>query len=277
VRNVTFLVATAALAMPAVGSAQEHTFTGNVTVASDYRFRGISQTFAEGGEMGPALQGGFDYLHESGWYLGNWNSNVSGNQYPNGASIEMDFYGGWKQSFDDFGVDVGTIYYHYPGVRFSGLTSASGGTTRERVTNWELYAGASWRWLSVKYYYALTNYFGTSEDVAITLDSPDDASGPLARNGDTRGTQYLTASVAVPVLEKLTAKAGVGVTYVENYDDLDYVDYSVGLTYDLNGWLLGASFVGTNADDNHYFASSGAGRVKEIGKPSYVLTLGRTF
>src|SRR4051812_25230360 len=50
--------------------ASPHTFTGNVAVATDYRFRGISQTFKQ-----PAIQGGFDYSHSSGFYVGNWNSN----------------------------------------------------------------------------------------------------------------------------------------------------------------------------------------------------------
>ncbi len=94
----------------------EHTLTGNMAIVSDYRFRGISQTFGEGFfTVGPAIQGGIDYSHSSGLYLGNWNSNVSGNQYPNGSSIEMDFYGGWKHAWGDFGLDVGTIYYAYPG------------------------------------------------------------------------------------------------------------------------------------------------------------------
>ena len=104
----------------------EHTVTGNMTIATDYRFRGISQTFGEGFfTPGPAIQGGIDYSHSSGFYLGNWNSNISGNQYPNGSSIEMDFYGGWKGQWDDFGLDVGTIYYLYPGgTKLFGVDSA---------------------------------------------------------------------------------------------------------------------------------------------------------
>ncbi|HYY60861.1 MAG TPA: TorF family putative porin, partial [Burkholderiales bacterium] len=73
--------------------------TGNMTLVSEYRFRGIDQTFGK-----PAIQGGFDYAHSSGVYLGNWNSNVSsGAGYPHG-NIEMDFYGGYKRAFGDFGV-----------------------------------------------------------------------------------------------------------------------------------------------------------------------------
>jgi uncharacterized protein (TIGR02001 family) len=84
----------AALAVPAIVAAQTPApspVTGNLTIASDYRFRGISQTY-----KGPAIQGGVDYAHASGLYVGNWNSNVSSVMFAGGSAIEMDFYGGWK-------------------------------------------------------------------------------------------------------------------------------------------------------------------------------------
>src|ERR671931_1426565 len=79
--------------------------TGNITLASEYRFRGIDQTYGK-----PAIQGGFDYSHASGVYLGNWNSNVNQGAGYAGSSIEMDFYGGYKKAFGDVGLDVGAIY-----------------------------------------------------------------------------------------------------------------------------------------------------------------------
>src|SRR5690606_3470886 len=89
----------------------EHSFSGNFTVATDYRFRGISQTDKE-----PALQGGFDYEHSSGFYAGNWNSNIDF-----AKSIEMDFYTGYKWAINDnFGMDVGALYYYYPGAKRAG-------------------------------------------------------------------------------------------------------------------------------------------------------------
>src|ERR1051325_9664935 len=84
--------------------------TGNMTLGSDCRFRGISQTLGH-----PAIQGGFDYAHASGFYLGNWTLNVSSAAGYPGGNIEMDFYGGYKKAFGDFGLDVGAIYYYYPG------------------------------------------------------------------------------------------------------------------------------------------------------------------
>ena len=46
--------------------------TANVTVVNDYRYRGLTQS-----NFKPAIQGGFDYAHESGFYVGNWNSSIS--------------------------------------------------------------------------------------------------------------------------------------------------------------------------------------------------------
>src|SRR5215510_12807843 len=120
------MIAAAVLAAPIVAVAQQAAapapspVAGNMTLVSEYRFRGIDQTFGK-----PAIQGGFDYSHSSGIYLGNWNSNVSeGAGYP-GGNIEMDFYGGWKKAFGDFGVDVGAIYYYYPGTDAALLGAAN--------------------------------------------------------------------------------------------------------------------------------------------------------
>src|SRR3982750_919898 len=122
--------------------------TGNITLASEYRFRGIDQTAGK-----PAIQGGFDYSHASGVYLGNWNSNISqGAGFP-GGNIEMDFYGGWKKAFGDFGLDLGAIYYYYPGSDAQFIGAANPHSTKTNsgtVHNIEGYVGLSWKWLSFK-------------------------------------------------------------------------------------------------------------------------------
>jgi len=80
--------------------------TANVTVVNDYRYRGMTQS-----NYKPAIQGGFDYAHESGFYIGNWNSSISwiSDGYPANttpgntttqsvsAPLEMDFYAGFKK------------------------------------------------------------------------------------------------------------------------------------------------------------------------------------
>src|SRR6267142_1755165 len=134
-------ISTPSTAQQAAATPPPPAVTGNMTLVSEYRFRGIDQTFGK-----PAIQGGFDYSHASGIYLGNWNSNVSqGAGYP-GGNIEMDFYGGYKHAFGDFGTDIGFIYYAYPG-------------TDPKIDNKEIYLGGSWKFLSAKIFYALDDYF----------------------------------------------------------------------------------------------------------------------
>jgi uncharacterized protein (TIGR02001 family) len=150
----TALFSGAALAQttpaPAAAPAKEepdYTLTGNVGLFSQYVFRGISQTNEK-----PAVQGGFDWAHKSGVYLGTWASNISwvsdgtsGN--PSGftasAPIEWDFYGGYKGSLPaDFGYDIGVLYYWYPGTYPPGYVVPN--TT-------ESYGALTWKSASLKY------------------------------------------------------------------------------------------------------------------------------
>lgn len=85
-------------------------WSGNVTVTSDYLLRGFSET---GGR--PAIQGGFDLAHESGFYLGNWNSSV--NYGPDESYLEMDAYAGYGfTAVQGLDLDVGIIRYAYPAL-----------------------------------------------------------------------------------------------------------------------------------------------------------------
>jgi uncharacterized protein (TIGR02001 family) len=93
-------------------------FSANVALTTDYRFRGITQT-----SDNPAIQGGFDYsigvAEGVGLYAGVWASSVDfsdGDQ----AQVEIDYYGGVTFDIQGIGVDVGLIYYSYPGAS-SGL------------------------------------------------------------------------------------------------------------------------------------------------------------
>ena len=78
--------------------------SANVSFASDYVWRGMTQS------DGPAIQGGFDFEAESGFYAGIWGSNVNFN---NGAGSELDLYLGYAFEVGSIGVDVGYISYEY--------------------------------------------------------------------------------------------------------------------------------------------------------------------
>jgi uncharacterized protein (TIGR02001 family) len=235
---------------------------GNMTLVSEYRFRGIDQTFGK-----PAIQGGFDYSHESGVYLGNWNSNVSdGAGYP-GGNIEMDFYGGYKHAFGDFGIDVGAIYYYYPGSDATFLVNPKNPTKTNSGTvhNTEFYVGGSWKWVSFKWSHALSDYFMLP---------------------DTSGTDYFDLSATYDLGSGWGVNGHVGHLKVKNFSEADYTDYKLGVTKDLSGWVIGAAFVGTNAKGDcpatisspYCFPNDSIGtKTKDAGRNTIVLSVGKTF
>jgi uncharacterized protein (TIGR02001 family) len=218
----------------------DYTLTGNVTLASDYRFRGVSQTNRK-----PALQGGFDFTHKSGFYLGNWNSNVNSDFY-NGANLEMDFYGGFKGSYGAIGYDVGAIHYAYPGSGDLAGTS--------KIDNTELYFGLSYGAFSAKYYHAVSDFFSVP---------------------DTKNSYYIDLAYTHDLGNGWGAVAHVGYQKVKNIPAPagKVTDYKLGLTKDIDGFLLGAAWVGTNRKDVFFDPTSG----KDIGKGTVVLSVGKTF
>ncbi len=239
-------------AAPAAEPASPHTITGNLGFVSDYRFRGISQTAKR-----PAIQGGFDYAHASGIYAGTWASNVSHYSYTD-ANMEWDFYGGYNYKLsDDIGLTTGGIYYFYPG----GKTGAG-----KRWDTFEANVGGNWKWVSGKLWYSVTDFFG--------LNDPK-----------SKGSTYIETNVSFPFselksgnpwLDKLTLVGHLGHQKVKGYKDLDYTDWKLGATYDLNGYILGAAYVDTNAKKSFYTLATSRGD-KYIGSSTIVLSLGKTF
>ena len=234
-------------AAPAAAPPSDHTITGNVGLFSEYRFRGISQTFAK-----PAIQGGFDYSHSSGIYLGNWNSNISsGAGFPAG-NIEMDLYGGWKKSWDDWGLDVGFIYYYYTGTDANVANGTTGyyftnprnptKTSTGAVSNKELYVGGSWKWLSAKYYYSVDDYFSLP---------------------GTKGSNYLDIAANYDLGAGWTLVGHVGSLRVKGYSlaadatKPNYTDWKIGVTKDISGWVFGASYIDTSAKGSCNAANPG--------------------
>ena len=110
--TIAFAAAPAHADEVATGS---HAYSANVGVVSQYVFRGLTQT-----NQRPALQGGFDYSHASGVYAGAWLSNVNwvADVIPEAsASLEADFYAGFRKTWESSGItgDVGYLRYQYPG------------------------------------------------------------------------------------------------------------------------------------------------------------------
>lgn len=241
-----------ASAFAAEEPASPHTLTANVGLYSQYVFRGLAQTNED-----PAIQGGFDYAHSSGFYAGTWASNISwlkenfttststAGSYKNGGSLEWDFYGGYKGSIGDFGYDIGLLYYYYPGDLNSASTFGLSSPLNEADTL-EAYVAGSWKWFTVKYSHSINDEtFGV---------------------GDSSGTNYLDLSASVPLGDTgLTLGAHYG---IQNYrgtdpnntngasnDDLfSYEDYKISLAYDLSkasktfsGMTLGVAYTDTSS------------------------------
>jgi uncharacterized protein (TIGR02001 family) len=209
-----------------------HTITANVGLYSQYVFRGMTQT-----DENPALQGGIDYAHSSGFYLGMWGSNVSwltdGGSYDSG-SLEVDFYGGFRGPIgkSDFTYDVGILQYWYPGDVASGWVDAD--TT-------EIYGALGWKWLGAKFSYSLSDTFGFEDaDGSYYLDLF--ANVPLGETGLTLGLHY--------GMQEFDGDAN---------EDFSYDDWKVSLAYDmgkasgvLKGTTLGVAYTDNNADKDDW-------------------------
>jgi predicted porin len=64
---------------------------------------------------------------------------------------------------------------------------------------------------------------------------------------------------------------------IKNYDALEYNDWKLGVTYDLNGWILGAAYIDTDADSTLYTLANAQGKTKDIGGSTIVLSVLKTF
>jgi uncharacterized protein (TIGR02001 family) len=225
-----------------------HTFAASVSFVSDYRFRGISQTFRR-----PAVQGTLDYSHVSGFYLGTFGSNVDGTtHFYNNTSLEWDFYGGYKGKlfpcrFPDFAYNIGVIYYYYPGGRAHVPHNV-------RYNTCEYFIELSYKWLSMKFWQALTDYFG------VNSDNPPfnwEKHRYDHSNGSSRFSTYIEANATFELREKfcwrclhggkLTLLLHVGHVTVRHYEQESYTDWRATLTQEFDWFNVFLSYVGTNA------------------------------
>jgi len=242
--------AAAPAAVPAPAPAPDNTLTANVGLFSQYIFRGISQTAGK-----PAIQGGFDYAHSSGFYLGTWGSNISWledfGQYKR-SSLEWDFYGGFKNNFpgsEDWNYDVGLYYYYYPGQRNPGAYNAN---------TFEMYGAIGWKWLSAKASYNFENYFGAE---------------PTGQK--TSGTWYFDFSAAYPVGDSgFTLLAHYGILDVRHdgsgSSKVGYDDWKLGASYTVpDGFFksveIGAYYTGNTANSGFYTDLTGYNTAKDAG------------
>jgi uncharacterized protein (TIGR02001 family) len=225
--------------------------SGNLGLTSDYRFRGISQS-----QNAPAVQGGVDYAHSSGLYIGNWNSSVSSQVYTSGSGVESDLYAGYKKNiYKGLTLDVGSYNYFYPRATSTG--------TGSNYDTYEAFVGLGYGPVAVKYSQTLgSGYFGTV---------------------NAKNTNYTQADIAQS-FEPLSAKlknlsflAHYGRTNVANSSNLDYNDINVGLGYALpKDWSVNAKYY-TNSSMASAFQTANNVNGQKLYRNAVVASLTKTF
>ena len=192
----------------------------------------------------------------------------------------MDFYGGWKKSWDDWELDVGFIYYFYPGTDANGASGTTfvnpktGAIHNGKVDNKEIYIGGSWKWLSAKYYYSVGDYFSFP---------------------GTKGSNYLDVSATYDLGDGWGLVGHIGSFRLKNWSTgtdathANYTDWKLGVTKDFGGWIFGASYIDTNSKGSCNLANPGfycfantapinAGRkFKDAGKGVVVVSVSKSF
>jgi uncharacterized protein (TIGR02001 family) len=222
------LLASALLATTSTAALAE--ISGNVTLATDYAFRGVSQTDEQ-----IAIQGGFDYEHESGFYVGTWASNIDSNFFSGTATdpqIELDLYAGYSGELaNGVGYDFGILHYDYPGY--------------DDADTDEFYVSGSYNGFSVSFNY----------------------SDELAFVGSTESAYYLAAGYEMTLPQDFGLALHVGYSDGDAFDggpgalSDSYIDWSVGLSKTVAGVDLGLTYVDSDGDDATLFGDLAESRV----------------
>ena len=267
------LVLAGMASMPAVLSsapataadASPHTLTANVALVSNYIFRGLTQTFGK-----PAIQGGMDYAHSSGFYAGLWGSSISSAQYA-GGSTEIDYYLGYNGSLGgDWGWTVGFYGYAYPGADYMHALPAGTYPAQEYNTE-EVNVGVSWKFVSLKLSSTTGDFFGSNTNTGFTSGSS--------------GSTYLDLTANVPLPNDFTLVLHAGSQDIKtkrSSDNADpsYTDYKIGITKAFKGgWTVGLAY--SEADNETYYNNTASAmdgtKTHDLGSGVTVLSISRVF
>ena len=231
-------LAMTALAAAMIPAANAVEVSGNVTLATDSKFRGYSQT-----DTSPAVQGGFDVGFDSGFYVGMWGSNVDF-----AKSLELDYYAGYAGEINDsVSYDVGYIYYDYPG-------------TPDEDDYEEFYASISVSDFTFGLAYSDDYYFETGEFYYVYADYSFDLGG-----GYGLGLHYGFNSFD---RDSNNADPGDNVFLA---DGDDYADYSISLTKEWVGLEFGLSYVDTDID------SKESGVADSVTDGSFIFSISKSL
>jgi uncharacterized protein (TIGR02001 family) len=214
---------------------------GGATVVSDYRFRGISQTWKKF-----AVQGTISVSHESGIYATVWGSSID-DYVAAGSDQEMDLILGYKHDFSGTVVDFGVLYYFYPG--------------NAPDTNTDFFEP----------YLSVSHTFGPVTGKISAAYAPKQK-GISVDGVHKEDNLYLAGDLSVPIKDTGLAVAGhfghsFGPSWLTIGDG--YSDWNLGVTYTTGPLTIGLQYVDT--DDSLYVGS------KNVSKAGVVGSIGVSF
>ncbi|ANJ68383.1 hypothetical protein A9404_08820 [Halothiobacillus diazotrophicus] len=242
-----------AFAVPSVQAADAPavSLSGSAAVVSDYRWRGLSQTFKK-----PAVQVGINLGLPAGFYAGFWGSSISTASLgvPDLAGMETDWFGGYTyQLNDDVSFDIGGIYVYYP------MNSGSSGIN---TTEWHI--AATYKWLTAQYNIDSSKYYGVP---------------------GSKGSNYIQLDGHYPLTDALTLDGHIGHQKIRGAGNngLSYTDWLLGLTYTMPkdtfapGWAFSVAYIDTNAKKSLYTLTDNAGNSKYIAGATAVFSISKSF
>jgi len=230
------LIATSiALTLPVVANvAQAFEASANVTLTTDYKFRGISQT-----DTSPAIQGGFDVAFDNGLYAGTWGSVVDF-QDPAGsdADFELDYYFGFGGEINEsLSYDLGYIYYDYPTSNESNF-----GFGNRDLDYQEIYASMSFNDLTVGFAYSDDYWLETGEFYYVYADYGFELPGGFGLGLHYGYNDFEFASDDSDPEDASEAFLGDG--------EDSYSDYSISLSKSYLGLDFALSWIDTDLDED---------------------------
>lgn len=224
-------------------------FKGKFVALTDYRSRGLSNTFCL-----PSIQGELTYSHHSGIYCKLFASNVDSRIYER-ANLECDLYLGYKQALFQTNVafDCGGIFYYYPG----GAARVKDDTSYNSV---ECFGSLSYENLKIKLLVTATDFFGVNSSNPPTNWNTRRVVRP---NGHSYGSSYIELNYEAPVYRNWRIILHTGYQTVVHYSMLNYLDWQIGTVKAFQWCEFSLSYIQASGKKAYYDLPNNCNHIKK--------------